>query len=135
MSGGRLAARIAVPSADRVARIAERVLRAAADVRLGIGLLLVAAGAHAVAAAIPDGPAALDGPIYAALLGAVVLSGLAAFAVRAPATWREWRMPGAVAEVGDALVAVVPNVALPDADAEQRIVGALRRAAYRVRVD
>ena len=135
MSGGPLAARAAMPAADRVARLGERVLRAAADVRFGIALLLVAAGAHAVAAAVPAGPDALDGPWYVALLGAVVLSGLAAFAVRAPATWREWRSPGAVVDSADALVAMLPGVPLPDGPRERRMAAALRGAGYRVRID
>lgn len=135
MSGGRLAARLASSPAERLARSAERLLRAIADVRVGLGLLLVVAGAHAVAAAVPGGPEALDGPIYALLLGMVVISGLAAFAVRAPASWREWRRPGPVADAADVLVERVALEQPPAPATVDRIRDALRGAGYRVRVD
>jgi ResB-like family len=135
MSGGRLAARMAAPPAERLARVAERLLRGAADVRVGLALLLLVAGANAVAAAVPGGPAALDGPIYAVLLGAVVLSGLAAFAVRAPATWREWRRPGPLPDATDVMVERVALDEPPDAATIDRIGAALRRAGYRLRIE
>jgi cytochrome c biogenesis protein ResB len=135
MSGGRLAARLVPPPAERLARAAERLLRAVADVRVGLALLLVVAAAHAVAAALPGGPQALDGPFYALLLGVVVLSGLAAFAVRAPASWREWRRPGPVPDAGDVVVERIALDKQTDAAAVDRVGAALRRAGYRVRVE
>jgi hypothetical protein len=134
MSGGRLEARLAPPPGERLARVAERALRLVADARVGLVLLLVAAGAHAVAAALPGGPDALEGPLYALLLGAVVLSGLAAFAVRAPGTWREWRRPTSVAESSDVLVERVP-MASPNGAAGDAIAARLRRIGYRSRVE
>ncbi|HEX2141338.1 MAG TPA: cytochrome c biogenesis protein ResB, partial [Candidatus Limnocylindria bacterium] len=79
---------------DHIARRAERVLRLAGDSRLALAMLLAAGAANALAAALPDGGRLLDSPAYLVLLGAVLLSGMAAVAVRLPATWREWRAPG-----------------------------------------
>jgi cytochrome c biogenesis protein ResB len=135
MSGGRLVARLAPQPAERLARAAERLLRALADVRVGLALLLVVAGVHGIAAALPGGPEALDGPLYALLLGVVVVSGLAAFAVRTPASWREWRRPGPVPDASDVVVARVGLDEPPAATIVERIGDALRDAGYRVRVE
>ena len=134
MSDGRLEARLAPPLGERLARLAERALRLVADARVGLVLLLVAAAAHAVAAALPGGPDALDGPLYAFLLAAVVLTGLAAFAVRAPATWREWRRPSGVGESSDVLVERVAMPAQDEAVADA-IAARLRRIGYRIRLE
>src|SRR5918996_1616960 len=121
-------------SAERTARVAERILRVLAEPRLGLGLLLVAGAANAVAAALPAGPAALDTLPYALLLGAILLSGLAAVAVRLPAAWREWRRPGPPAEGPETLVASLPWSEAPADDAaRQRLEAALRDAGYHVR--
>ncbi|MDP9244899.1 MAG: hypothetical protein M3O77_07430, partial [Chloroflexota bacterium] len=88
---------------DRLARVAERTLRLAADPRLGLALLLAAGATNAAAAALPGGGALLDSVPYLLLLGAILLSGLAAVAVRAPAAWREWRRPASVRGSEDAL--------------------------------
>lgn len=90
------AASVAVPAADRAARLAERLLRAAGDGRIGLGLLLLTGAANAVAALLPAGPRALEGVPYAVLLGLLALSAVATVAVRAPTAWREWRRPAPV---------------------------------------
>jgi cytochrome c biogenesis protein ResB len=112
-------------------RRSERLLRLLADGRLAVVLLAIAAGWNVLAAALPDGPALLRTPLYALLLGAIVLSGLAAFAVRLPAAWREWRSPGAVSGGAEALTAEI--AAGPDAD-PARYAAVLRRAGYRLNV-
>jgi cytochrome c biogenesis protein len=134
MSRHGVAAVVPGASAQRTARVAERILRVLAEPRLGLGLLLVAGAANAVAAALPAGPAALDTAPYALLLGAILLSGLAAVAVRLPAAWREWRRPGPVAEGQETLAASVRWLEAPaDESARQRVEAALRDAGYRVR--
>ena len=56
--------------------------------------------ANAVGGASPGRPIAARGVAYALLLGALALTSIAALAVRAPATWREWRRPGPVTGAG-----------------------------------
>jgi cytochrome c biogenesis protein ResB len=118
--------------ADRLGRSAERLLRTVGDPRLGLGLLLAAGLWNALAAALPDGGWLLDTPAYLVLLGAVLLTGLAGVAVRAPAVWREWRRPAPLAASDE-----LPGVEVPIAP-EQReracpaAVEILRRAGYRV---
>jgi cytochrome c biogenesis protein ResB len=119
----------AVPAADRAARVAERVLRALGDARLAIGLLLLVGIANVVAALVPNGGALLETWVYAGLLGSVAVTSLAAVAVRAPATWREWRRPGPVARGAGTL-----ELRLDDA-APAVLEGALRDAGYRTRLD
>ena len=119
----------AVPAADRAARVAERVLRALGDARLAIGLLLLVGLANVVAALVPNGGALLETSVYAGLLGSVAMTSLAAVAVRAPATWREWRQPGPVARGAGTL-----ELRLHDA-APAVVEGALRGAGYRTRLD
>ncbi|HET6746469.1 MAG TPA: cytochrome c biogenesis protein ResB [Candidatus Limnocylindria bacterium] len=117
---------------DRLARAAERLLRVMADPRLGLGLLVLAAVWNAIAAARPDGGALLDAWPYLVLLGAVLLTGLAAVAVRVPAAWREWRRPAPLT-AGDEVVATQIPLA-HDLDAGRRVAAsmALRAAGYRV---
>ncbi len=117
-------------SDDRPAAVAERLLRLLGDARLGLGLLLLAAGVNLVAALVPDGPAALRAWPYVALLGAIALTGVAATAVRAPATWREWRRPGPVQAGAGAISARLSAQPTPDAVASR-----LRDAGYRVSTD
>jgi cytochrome c biogenesis protein ResB len=118
------------PTADRLARSAERMLRGLGDGRVGLGLLLATGVANAVAALVPAGFEMLDHPLYALLLGAVALSSVAAAAVRTPATWREWRRPGPVRQGSGALEATIGQ-GLETTDAEQR----LQDAGYRTRRD
>ncbi|MGZ8562990.1 MAG: hypothetical protein ACXWWU_05160, partial [Candidatus Limnocylindria bacterium] len=119
----------AAPAADRVARGAERVLRLVGDGRTGLALLAAAGLANAVAAFLPGGPALLDGPAYAALLGALALSGVAAVAIRSPSAWREWRHPGAVQQGAEAVTAT-----LAAADAEA-VASRLAASGYRTRIE
>ena len=118
---------------DRLARGAERALRIVADPRVGLGLLLVAAAWNAAAAALPGGGALLDSSAYLVLLGAILLSGLAAVAVRWPAAWREWRRPAALRPGGGTLEVVVPTVAPLAEPARADLAAALGHAGYRVR--
>lgn len=84
-----------------------------------------------MAAIAPGTRPILEGPAYLALIGALLLSGLAALAVRTPAAWREWRRPGPVGAGGTVLEWSV-------ADGRQLEIGELaavvRRAGYRVTV-
>lgn len=118
--------------ADRLGRSAERLLRTVGDPRLALGLLLAAGIWNALAAALPDGGRLLDTPAYLVLLGAVLLTGLAGVAVRAPAVWREWRRPAPLAASDD-----LPGVELAIAPMDRErvkpaVVEILRRAGYRV---
>ncbi|HEX7171842.1 MAG TPA: cytochrome c biogenesis protein ResB [Candidatus Limnocylindria bacterium] len=125
MAASSGAARVAsVP--DRLAIIAERLLRQLGDARIGLGLLLLTGVVNLLAALLPDGPRRLDGLPYALLLGVLALSAVAAVAVRVPATWREWRRPGPVAG-GGALQATVAARPLEEVEA------ILRGAGYRTR--
>jgi len=117
------------PVADRAARGAERLLRAAGDGRVAAALLAVTGAVNLAAALLPGGPSRLDSPPYAALLGLVALSGVAAVAVRAPAAWREWRRPTAV-HAGSGAVETRLSHRAPSA-----IARALAGAGYRVRVE
>lgn len=130
MAAASAAARAA--RGDRLARTAEAALRRIGDARVGVALLLATGIANLLAALLPGGPALLDAPAYAILLGLVALSGVAAVAVRAPSTWREWRRPGPVTAGPGALRATVsvPAARDPDALAER-----LAAAGYRTRVD
>lgn len=119
-----------IPAVDRLARVAERSLRGLGDGRLGLALLLSTGIANASAALLPAGPGLLDSPLYAVLLGALALSAVAAAAVRAPATWREWRRPGPVRPGSGAVTASILDELGPD-EAERR----LQSAGYRTRRD
>ncbi len=93
-----------------------------------MGLLLITGLANVVAALLPGGPTLLDGWPYVLLLGSLALSGVAAAAVRVPATWREWRRPGAVRPGAGAMevrVAREPNI--------DEVTVALAAAGYRTR--
>ena len=126
MTPTRVAA-AATPAGDRLARGAERALRAAGDARTGLVLLLLTGLANAAAAFLPDGPRRLDSWPYAVLLGALALSGTAAVAVRAPIAWREWRRPSAVQAGAGTLRAPTPDASAARAET------VLRDAGYRVR--
>lgn len=116
------------PLGERLSRGAERLLRWAGDTRAALLLLLLTGVANALAALLPDGATLLEGWPYAALLGALALSGLAAVAVRAPSAWREWRRPGPVT-ASDALAGSLP-ARRPD-----EVADALRQAGYRTRLE
>jgi len=122
------ASAVSPTATDRLSRAAERLLRFLGDGRVGIGLLLATGVANVVAALLPDGPALLDAWPYALLLGVLALSAVAAAAVRAPATWREWRRPGPIRAGPGALESRLDPA--PEPDAVER---ALRRAGYRTR--
>ena len=117
----------ATRAGEPFASAAERILRLLGDARTGLVLLLVAGAANGLAALLPDGPARLEGWPYALLLGAVALSGVAAVAVRSPATWREWRRPSAVQAGAGTL-----RIALPAGDPAE-VLRSLRAAGYRTR--
>jgi cytochrome c biogenesis protein ResB len=118
--------------ADRLAQLAERLLRTIGDPRLGLGLLLAAGLGNALAAALPDGGRLLDTPAYLILLGAVLLTGLAGMAVRAPAVWREWRRPAPLAASDGSLSVELPVDPARAATARATAVAVLRRSGYRV---
>jgi cytochrome c biogenesis protein len=126
MAASRGAAGVA-QQPDRLALAAERMLRRLGDARLGLALLLLTGLANVGAALLPNGPARLDGWPYALLLGALALSSVAAVSVRIPATWREWRHPGAVVGTG-VLTAVVMS------RGPEEVEATLRDAGYRTRV-
>ena len=116
------------PATDRLSRGAERLLRVLGDGRLGLGLLFAAGVANVVAALLSDGPALLATWPYAVLLGVLALSAVAAAAVRAPATWREWRRPGPIRPGPGAVeehVAAAPNL--------EALEHVLEGAGYRTR--
>ena len=122
---------VAIPAraaGDRLARAADGVLRWLGDARVGVALLLVAGAANALAALVTGGSAWLASWPYALLLGAVALSGIAAVAVRAPATWREWRRPAGVVAGRGALSRSLERPVTAD-----EVAAALRHAGYRVR--
>lgn len=128
MATPRAAAR-ATPAGDRPARVAERLLRIAADGRTGVLLLAAVGIANLLAALIPGGPAALDGGWYATLLGVLALSGVAAVAVRAPAAWREWRRPGAVSRGSEAVETTVGQRPVAE------LLEVVSAAGYRARIE
>lgn len=119
-----------VAFADRLVRRVEQALRVLGDPRLALALLGVAAVANAVAAALPGGARILAGPPYAALLGAILVSGLAATAVRLPAAWREWRRPGQVSGGPTLEIPLAADRARPPEPSV--LAGVLRSAGYRV---
>jgi cytochrome c biogenesis protein len=120
------------PRLDRIARGSERLLRRAGDSRLALALLLVAGAANALAAALPDGGRLLDSPAYLVLLGAVLLSGMAAVAVRLPATWREWRTPAPPTDGEGSLIAEIPLEGGLDPANREGLRKELSAAGYRV---
>jgi hypothetical protein len=99
--------------------------------RIGLGLLLAAAAANAMAAAIPQTRAWLDSVPYLLLVGAIALSGVAGVAVRMPAAWREWRRPGALGPHSTDASIELP--AEPSDDLRRQLLTELRAAGYRVR--
>ena len=124
----------ALPRARRRATVTARVerwLRLVGDPRVGLGLLLLAGAANALAAAVPGTRGWLDSLPYLLLVGAIALSGVAAVAVRLPAVQREWRRPGALAPHPTDWSVVLP--ATPSSEQLHRLVAELRGAGYRVR--
>jgi ResB-like family protein len=117
---------------DRLSRSTDRLLRLLGDPRLGLGLLLLAGLWNALAAALPKGGWLLDSPAYLVLLGAVLLTGLAGVAIRAPAAWREWRRPAPSAASDEGLNVELPVAPGRQEQAQAAAVSVLRRAGYRV---
>jgi hypothetical protein len=109
----------------------ERWLRVVGDPRVGLGLLLLAGAANALAAAVPAARGGLDSLPYLLLVGAIALSGAAAVAVRLPGVRREWRRPGALAPHPTDWSAVLRGA--PSSEQLHRLVAELRGAGYRVR--
>lgn len=109
----------------------EHWLRVVGDPRVGLGLLLVAGVANAMAAAVPETRSWLDSLPYLLLVGAIVLTGVAAVAVRLPAVWREWRRPGALAPHPTDWS--IELRATPSSERLHRLVSELRGAGFRVR--
>lgn len=124
---GTRAAVAPVPVGERIARAAQSTLRILADARLGGGVLLVVAALNLAAALLAPAATLLAGPLYAALLGVVVLTGVAAMAVRAPAAWREWRQPVAVRRGAGAVSATLPALE------RDQVAARLAGAGYRIR--
>jgi cytochrome c biogenesis protein ResB len=118
--------------ADRLARQADRLLRLAADVRLALGLLLLAGAWNALAAALPNGGVLLDAPPYLVLLGAILLCGMAGVFVRVPPAWREWRRPSPPPAGDEALVAEIPLSGPLSDEGRGAVAAGLRGAGYRV---
>lgn len=117
---------------DRVARAVERGLRRVGEPRLGVALLLVAAVANLIAAADARWRWLLDTPPYLLLVATILLTGIAAVALRAPGVWREWRRPAPLSGRSDILVADQPAGHLSDQQRTE-LETALRRSGYRVR--
>jgi len=124
----------AVGGADRLSRGIERGLRVAGGARVGGVLLFVAGVANAVAALVPAWRSLLDTPGYLLLVGAIVLTGIAAVAARSRTAWREWRAPGPLAGGGETVSA---EIATREGHASPigpvALEGVLRRSGYRVR--
>lgn len=117
---------------DRLARRADRLLRALADARLGVGLLVAAGLANLLAAARADWRWLLDSPPYLALVGAILITGVAAVAVRIPPVWREWRRPTPLASSRDVLATDVAMTAALTGAERESILSALHAAGYRL---
>ncbi|MEO7295355.1 MAG: cytochrome c biogenesis protein ResB [Candidatus Limnocylindria bacterium] len=122
----------ALPSVDRLARRGDRVLRALGDARLGVVLLVTAGVANLVTAAHAEWRGILDSPPYLLLVGAVVITGIAAVAVRIPAVWREWRRPTMLVNSRDVLADVVPMLGERTTAGRSHVLSALRSAGYRL---
>lgn len=118
---------------DGTLRAVERALRLLGDPRLGVGLLIAAGLANVVAAAEPRSRWLLDTPPYLAVVGAIVITGIAAVAVRFPAIWREWRRPTPLSGRGNLLAA---DIAVDDLSEERgdRLAEVLSASGYRVRL-
>ena len=112
-------------------RGAAAVLRLIGGPRLGLALLLLAAGANTAAAIVPQWRSLLDSPPYLALIGAMVLSGMASVAIRGPAAWREWRRPSPLAGGSQMLVTDIPVQAGQPVD-PAHLQSVLRGCGYRV---
>ncbi len=118
--------------ADRVALVAQRLLRSLADARLALALLLLGGAWNAAAAALPSGGWLLASPPYLVLLGLILCAGMASVAVRLPAAWQEWRRPSVVAEGSDVLAATIPVERPVDDASRESLLAVVRAAGYRV---
>ncbi len=117
---------------DRLARLADRLLRAIGDARLGVGLLVAAGLANLLAAARADWRWLLDSPPYLTVVGAILITGVAAVAVRIPPVVREWLHPVPLANSRDVLATDVPLTTQLTGAERAHMLGALRSAGYRL---
>lgn len=116
---------------DRLTVRLERAVRLLGEPRLGVSLLVAAAALNTVAAADARLRWLLDSPPYLVLVGAILLTGIASVAVRAPAVWREWRRPGPLPDVRDLLVAEV-FTERPSAEQRTAAEAVLRHHGFRI---
>lgn len=117
---------------DRLAGRVERALRVLGDPRLGVVVLALTAIANLVTAAQPEWRRLLDWPPYVALIGVLVLTGIASVAVRIPSVWREWRRPSPLPE-RSATPSWQWQLTQPLSDDQFEGIGlACRRAGYRL---
>lgn len=117
---------------DTPAAATERALRALGDPRLAPLLLAAAAVVNTVGAAEPELRGWLDSPAYVAIIGAIVLTGVAGVAVRVPAAWREWRHPSRLTRTSGTLVADLDLGERPARVRAEDVASAMRQAGYRV---
>ncbi len=117
---------------DRLARLADRLLRAIGDARLGVALLVAAGVANLLAAARADWRWLLDSPPYLTVVGAILITGVAAVAVRIPPVVREWLHPVPLANSRDVLATDVPLTTQLTGAERAHMLGALRSAGYRL---
>jgi len=122
----------AVSRRQPTSRRAAAALRLIGGPRLGLVLLLLAASTNVVAALVPPWRSLLDSPLYLALIGAIVISGMASVAIRSPAAWREWRRPSPLAGGSQLLVADIHVPAGQPVDPAD-LESVLRDCGYRVR--
>ncbi len=117
---------------EGAAAATERALRSLGDPRLALLLLAAAAVVNAAGAADPELRGWLDSPAYVAIIGAIVLTGVAGVAVRLPAAWREWRHPSRLPRTSGTLVADLELGERPVRVRAEDVAWVLRQAGYRV---
>lgn len=128
------AARTRSPAIEVLTHQVERALRFGGDARVALALLVLAAIANLLAAAEASWRPLLVSPAYLAVVGLIVLSGIAGVAVRLPQAWKEWRRPSALTPGGDDRVASWSSD-LPFTDAQRAaVVDQLGRAGYRTQL-
>lgn len=114
------------------AQAVDRGLRSLADPRLGVALLTIAMAANLVAAADAGWRWLLDTPPYLLLVGAILLTGMAAVAVRGRTVWREWRDPTPLSGRAELLSAELATRELSEKEWGD-LAAVLSHAGYRVR--
>ncbi|MDQ2941219.1 MAG: cytochrome c biogenesis protein ResB [Chloroflexota bacterium] len=113
-------------------RRTDRLLRTLGDARFGVCLLVGGGVVNLLAAARTDWRWVLDSPPYVVLVGAILISGVAAVGVRVPPVWREWRRPVPLATSRDVLAGEIPIARDLTAADRPRLVAALGSAGYRL---